>query len=238
MDTVRSLAQQYFGQLAPHPQKNRKLQTEPPILGKKQIQIHAAAQVPALMMGYTVPSAKTVTENVVKTDSMDPYALELIAGILDAGESSRFNERLIRGDRIASTLAVQYNMYSRYQTQLTFYGTPNQTHTVDDLRQGILAELKRLQIEPISETELSRVKTQIIAQKTFERDSVFSQAMEMGLLETIGLGWQAAEYYVERINSVTPEHIQKAATHYLKENNLTEALLIPSESANKSGNKA
>ncbi len=238
MNTVRDLAQKYFGHLTPHPQKIRKLQTEPPILGKKQIQVHAPAQVPALMMGYTVPSAKTVTETAIKTDSMDPYALELIAGILDAGDSSRFNQRLIRGEHIASSLAVQYNMYARYQTQLTFFGTPNQTHTVDDLRKGVLAELARLQNEPIGETELARVKTQIIAQKTFERDSIFSQAMEMGLLETIGLGWQAADHYVERINSVTPEHIQKAAIHYLKENNLTEALLIPSEPADKSGKKA
>lgn len=238
MDTVRPLAQQYFGQLAPHPQKNRKLQTEPPVLGKKQVQVHAPAQVPALMMGYIVPSAKTVTENAVKDDGMDPYVIEIIAGILDAGDSSRFNEHLIRGDHIASSLAVQYNIYSRYQTQLTFYGTPNQTHTVDDLRQGILKELARLQNERVSEAELTRVKTQIIAQKTFERDSIFSQAMEMGLLETIGLGWQAAEKYVDRINSVTPEQVKQVAKHYITDNHLTEALLIPSEPADQSGKKA
>lgn len=238
LDAVRPLAQQYFGHLTPHPQKNRKLQTEPPVLGKKQIHVHAAAKVPAIMLGYTVPSAKTVTEHTDKNNLLDPYALEIIAGILDAGDSSRFNERLIRGGHIASSLAVQYSIYSRYQTQFTLYGTPNQTHTIDDLRKSILTELERLKNERVSDTELNRVKTQIIAQKTFERDSIFSQAMEMGILETIGLGWQAAEHYIERINSITPEQIQTVATHYFKDNNLTEALLIPSESTDKSGKKS
>lgn len=238
MTAVRELAQRYFGKLTPRPQKTRKLQTEPPLLGKKQIKVHAPAQVPAIMMGYTVPSVKTVTEHAAKANDIAPYALELIAALLDAGESSRFNETLIRRNHIASTLAVQYSLYTRYQTQFVLYGTPDQSHTIDDLRKGILTELKRLQDNPVSETELTRVKTQVIAQKTFERDSIFSQAMEMGLLETVGLGWQTADQYVDRINHVTPEDIQKTALKYFTENNLTEALLIPSESADKSGETA
>ena len=51
--------------------------------------------------------------------------------------------------------------------------------------------------------------------------------MELGLLETIGLGWKTAETYVDRINQVTPEQLQKAAQHYFQDNNMTEALLVP-----------
>ncbi len=115
MNNVRTLAQQYFGHLTPHPQKIRKLQTEPPALGKKQIQVYAPAQIPAIIIGFTVPSAKTVTEHFTNDDSMAPYALELIAGILDAGESSRFNERLVRNTHVATSMAVQYTLYSLNQ---------------------------------------------------------------------------------------------------------------------------
>ena len=232
--TVRNLAQRYFGHLTSRPQKIRKSQIEPPILGKKQIEVHAPAQVPSIMIGYTAPSAKTPIEN----DKVDPYALELIAGILDAGESSRFNNNLIRGSHIASSIAVQYNLYSRYQTQFTLYGTPAQSHTIDELKQSIFTELERLQNEQVGVAELSRIKTQVIAQKTFEQDSIFSQAMEIGLLETIGLGWKTSERYAATINSITPEQIQTAAKRYFKEKNCTEALLIPSEKATQSGDKA
>ena len=231
---VRELAQHYFGHLTPHTQKIRKLQPEPPRLGNKQTQVYAPAQVPAILMGYTVPTVKTANVH----DEAEPYALELISGVLDAGNSSRFNEQLVRGKHIASSIVVEYSLYSRYQTQFILYGTPNQLHTVPDLKQAMLDELNRLKNELISDKELNRVKTQVIAQKTFERDSVFTQAMELGVLETLGIGWKTSELYADRINRITPQQLQKTAQRYFKENNLTEALLIPSAPLIQSGEKA
>jgi zinc protease len=238
MDTVRPLAEQYFGQLTPRSQHIRKLQIEPPVLGKKQIQVHAPAQVPALLMGYTVPSAKTVTEHATDDASWAPYALEIIAGILDAGDSSRLNEGLIRNTHVASSVAVQYILYARYQTQFVILTTPDATHSIEELRKGVIAELHRLQTGPLSEAELKRVKTQIIAEKTFERDSIFSQAMEIGLLETVGLGWKTAENYTNQINQITPEQIQKTAERYFTKNNLTETRLIPNQLMDKTGKRS
>lgn len=231
---VLDLAKKYFSHLKPHPLKIRKLQPEPPRLGKKQVRVYAPAQVPSIFLGYTVPTLKAAKPK----DEMEPYALELIAGVLDAGNSSRFNEQLVRGKHIASSIAVEYSLYSRYQTQFILFGTPNQSHTVPELKRAMLDELKRLQQEPISDKELNRVKMQVIAEKTFERDSVFTQAMELGILETIGLGSKTAELYADRINSITPAQLQKTAQRYFKEHNLTEALLMPSVAPIQSGEKA
>lgn len=74
---------------------------------------------------------------------------------------------------------------------------------------------------------MQRVKNQIIAQKTFEKDSIFGQAMELGLLETIGLGWKNTETYTKAINEITPEQIQQVAQRYFQENNMTVAELKP-----------
>ena len=219
---VLKLAQKYFGKLTPRVQHQRKLQPEPPSLGTKQVYIHAPAQIPALMMGYTVPVIKTAPQ-----DDLEPYALEIIASILDAGDSSRFNTQLVRGKHAASSVSAQYNLYARYQTQFILYGTPTQTYTLNALKRDINIELDRLKHELVHDAELNRVKTQIIAQKTFERDSMFSQAMELGLLETIGLGWPISEQYIDRIYQVTPELIQKTAQRYFVANALTEARLIP-----------
>ena len=51
--------------------------------------------------------------------------------------------------------------------------------------------------------------------------------MELGLLETVGLGWQTAETYIERINNVTPEQIQQTARRYFQQDKLTVARLMP-----------
>ncbi|GGI83014.1 M16 family metallopeptidase [Legionella impletisoli] len=222
---VYELAKQYFGHLTPKVLPKRKAQIEPPTLGKKEIIVNAPAQVPMLMLGYTVPTVKSIGD-----DSYEPYALEVIAGILDAGDSGRFSRQLVRGKHLASVTDVIYSIYSRYETQFVLYGTPSQGHSLDDLKAGMLEEIKQLKQKKVPEKELQRIKTQIIAQKVFERDSIFGQAMEIGLLETIGLGWKTAELYIERINRVTPEQIQAVSQKYFLENNLTEAKLIPENS--------
>ncbi|KTC85200.1 M16 family metallopeptidase [Legionella brunensis] len=220
-EKVHQLASQYFGKINKKAHYVRRLQTEPPALGQKSTEVYAPAKLPMLMFGYTVPSVKTAK------NTWEPYALELIAGILDAGDSARFSKNLIRGSHIASGVDVYYNLYSRYQTQFILFGTPSQAHTVNELKSAMVKEIELLKNELVSPAELQRIKTQIIAQKTFEKDSIYGQAMELGLVETIGLGWQTADAYIDRINKITPEQIQEVARHYFRDIAETEALLIP-----------
>ncbi len=218
---VRTLAEKYFGAIPKHPIPERKVQNEPPALGQKIVHIQTAAKLPLLMMGYSVPSVNTAKKEY------EPYALEVIAGILDAGESARFSKNLIRGTHIATGADTYYNPYTRYQTQFIVYGSPSQNHTLTDLQNGILKELDDLKKNPVNEIELQRIKHQIIAQKTFEKDSIFGQASELGLLETIGIGWQKANDYTKAINAITPQQVQETAQHYFQEKNMTTAILEP-----------
>lgn len=218
---VLSLAKQYFGAIPARPAPSRKTPVEPPALGKKSVKIHAPAQLPVIMMGFTVPGITTASK------PWEPYALEVLAGVLDAGDSARFTRELIRADHIASSMGAWYNLYSRYQSQFILYGSPAASHTIADIENALIQQIKRLQKTSVPEAELQRVKNQIIAQKTYEKDSIFSQAMELGLLETVGLGWQKAAIYAEQINQVTPEQIQEVANRYFQENAMTTAELIP-----------
>jgi len=220
---VRNLAEKYFGKIPKQQLEERKPQIEPPLLGKKIVEIHAPAEVPLLMLGFNCPTLKTTTLKNIHA----PYALELIAGILAAGDSGRVNTQLVHGKKVASSIDVYYNLFARYQTEFIIYGSPSESHKPAELKDGILAEIKKLQDELVSDTELKRIKTQIIAQKTFEKDSVFGKALEIGLLETVGLGWQTKDKYVKQINAVNAEEIQQVAKLYFNENNMTEALLIP-----------
>ena len=220
-EQVRALAEHYFGSIAKRTLLGRKQEKEPPAIGKKSVTIHAPAKLPLLLIGYTVPSVNTAKK------AWEPYALELIAGILDGGEGARFAKNLIRGNHVATGADAYYNMYSRYQTQFMMYGAPNQNHQIKDFRKALLAELDDLKKTPVSVQELQRVKNQIIAQKTFEKDSIFSQAMELGLLETVGIGWKNIDNYPKAINQITPEQIQQTAQRYFQEDSMTEAELIP-----------
>ncbi|MDR3504493.1 MAG: pitrilysin family protein [Legionella sp.] len=224
-EQVRALAQQYFAALPQRKIPSRKPQQEPPALGKKAIQVQSTAKLPLVMIGYSVPGVKTAKA------AYEPYALEIIAGIMDAGEGARFAKNLIRGQHIATGASTYYNLYTRYQTQFIVYGAPSQNQNVHVLEKGLVEQLDDLKKNRVSDKELQRIKNQIIAQKTYEKDSIFSQAMELGLLETVGLGWNKANEYTQAINAVTAEQIQQTAQHYFQDNNMTVAKLEPQTTA-------
>ena len=224
---VYDLANQYFGAIKPKQQILRKDQLEPPHLGSTEVDVHAPAQIPNLMFGYIVPSVKANDT----AHPRDPYVLEVIAGILDAGDSGRLNQRLIQTQHLASNAAVSYNLYTRYQTEFIVLLTPAQGKNIEQLNTGALEEIVRLQKEPVPIDELLRVKTQIIAQKTFEKDSIFSQAMELGILDTIGLPEETAQKYIPEIKAVTPDEIMDVAKRYFNNYQMTEVHLLPKKAA-------
>jgi len=90
----------------------------------------------------------------------------------------------------------------------------------------------------VTEAELARVKAQVVANAVYERDSVFYQAMQIGMLDTIGLDWKLSDAYVENVNKVTAEQIMLVANKYLVNDGLTEAELIPQALDGKTMNKS
>jgi zinc protease len=221
--SVYRLAKQYFGPLKNGSPRTYKPQIEPPPLGKKTVEVHGRAQIPLFMRGYTVPSVKSALSD----QTLTPYVLEVIAGILDAGESGRLQKHIVREKQCASSIGVQYNLYTRYDTQFILYAAPSQQCTLKTLEQNIQQEINQLKTSTITEAELKRVKTQLIAQKTFERDSIFGQAMELGILETIGLDWSIINTYEAHLQQVTSKDIQAIATLFFQEARQTDAHLIP-----------
>ena len=108
-----------------------------------------------------------------------------------------------------------------------FDGIPAKGHTLEELEAAIRDEIKRVQTELVSEDELERIRAQIIAEQVYELDSVYYQALQIGLLETIGLGWQMMDEYVKQLNAVTPEQVMAVAKKYLQEDYLTVTILEP-----------
>ena len=95
------------------------------------------------------------------------------------------------------------------------------------LEAALRAELERLKSEGVQPAELERVITQLVAGKVYERDSIMAQAMRIGSMEALGLGWRLADEEVERIRAVTPDQVQAVARKYLDDKRLTVAVLDP-----------
>ena len=220
-DAVYNLAQQYFGPLKPEVTATLKPQIEVTQKGTRSIKLKAPAELPYLMMGWKVP--------VVKTTAIgwEPYALEVLAGIVDGGDSARFSRELVRGDEVAASVGAGYGLFSRLDEVFVVAGTPVQGKTITDLKAAVIAQFEQLKQQEVTDSELARVKAQVVANDVYERDSVFYQAMQIGMLDTIGLDWKLSDAYVENVNKVTAEQIMLVANKYFVDDGLTEAELIP-----------
>ena len=220
-DEVFALAKQHFGTIQPGKVPAIKPRVEPAQTGERRIIVRKPAKLPYMIMGYKVPVLKTAEEE------WEVYALEMLAGVLSGSDSSRFPKRLVRGQQIAAGVDVGYNPYSMYGELFVIDATPIGKHSLAEIEKAIHEQLEIVKSEKVSETELDRIKAQVVAGKVFEKDSVFYQAMQMGTLETVGLGWQRMDEYSEKIKQVTPEQIQQVAKKYLVKDHLTVAILDP-----------
>ncbi len=220
-DAVYELAKTYFGPLQAEKIGAVKPQPEVPQRGKRTIEVKAAAQLPFFMMGWKTPTVVTAEE------AWEPYALEVLSGILDGGDTARFSKKLVRGQEIAAGLSAGYGLYSRLTDLFIIAGTPAKSTTVEQLKQAINQEIELLKTELVSDAELNRIKAQVIAGDVYQRDSLFYQAMKIGMLDTVGLDWRLADQYVEKINAVTAEQIKQVANTYFIDDSLTVGELIP-----------
>jgi zinc protease len=222
-EAVFALAKQHFGPLQPESIPSPKPRTEPEQLGAKSLRVAAPAKEPYLLFGYKTPALHDLNAE----QAWQAYALEMLTSVLDGGASARFSRHLVRGQQLAADVDASYSAFSRLSGMLLFDATPAKGHSIEEVEQAMLAELERLRTEPVSEAELERIRTQLIAGKIYEQDSVFYQAMLLGQLETVGLGWELADTYVEQLAAVTPEQIQAVARRYIRAENRTRAVLDP-----------
>jgi len=220
---VFTLAEKYYGVIPQREVATLKPRIEPKQVGERRVEVKAVAKLPYIILGYKVPSLNTIE------DKREAYALNVLAGILDGGRSSRLSKNLVRGQEIAASAGAGYSLYSARNNMFLFDGTPNANKTLAELEQAIANEIQKLKNELVSERELKRVKAQVVASEIYQQDSIQRQAYIIGSLETVGLGWETMNSYAENVQAVTAEDIQAVANKYFINDHKTVAYLTPLE---------
>ena len=90
-----------------------------------------------------------------------------------------------------------------------------------------MAEIEKIKKDGVTQEELDRVKSAVIAADVYERDSMFYQGMQIGQLETMDYDWRLLDAYSEKLKAVTSAQIQAVAKKYLVEGNMIVTTLDP-----------
>ena len=218
---VFALAKQYYGKIRPAVLPVRKPQVEPEQTGIKRIDVKAPANTPYLLMGYHAPEIRDAAKD------WEPYALDVLAGVLDGNPAARLDKALTRDNPVAVSVDASYDDTGRGPGMFVIDATPSQGKTAAEVEAAIRAQLEKVVREGVTEEELKRVKAQVTASHVFQRDSMFYQAMQIGQLESVGLSYEDIDVMLKKINEVTADQVRQVAGKYFTDDNLTVAVLVP-----------
>ena len=170
----------------------------------------------------TDPARLTFAFPITGLTDPDTPVLDLTAAILSGGRSARFPLELRDKGLVLGAWAYAY---TPKDPGLFILGATTTQDKIETAARSILAQIARLQTEPVSMEELNLARDQIINDKIFSRETVQGQANEIGYLAlTLGdLGFN--DTYYSRLQSVGPGDIQDLAQRVFRPERATVGFL-------------
>jgi len=167
-----------------------------------------------------------IAYKAVAGNTPDFYALQVLAAILENGQSSRLYQKLVKEKEMVTSVGG-FMDEKRGVGALYTNATLRPGVKTDDVESAIYAEIDRLKKEPIADWELQKAKN------TTRRNVV--NGLQSSLLRAITIG-QYATYYndpnlintrLDKVAAVTKEDVQRVANKYLLDTNRTVVITMP-----------
>ena len=219
--------QRYFGGIDPSPHVPEVRTVEPEPQGERRITVNRPAPNRVMMMVFLAPPASH--EDVAVMTVLDailsggkPFSFAGAGGTI--GRSSRFYRRFVSTGLAAgagSSFPLSIDPYL-----FSISATLNPETDQAEFERQIDEELERLREEPCSDAELNRAIRQLQAQWAYGQESVTSQAYWLGSLAVTAPD-RNPDTFIDEIEAVTAEDIQRAAHTYLTPQRRTLGWLIP-----------
>jgi len=187
---------------------------EPEQTGQRRVTVKQDGQLGAVLMAYKSPPA---------VDS-DSDALDVLARILASGKSSRLFRRCTDQGLTSDVFGINFRLRDPGLFSVFGYLAPDASH--DAVEAAIEEEIQRVQDDGVTQEELERARNQLRAQIAFDRDGPMKVASQLN--EAIAAGdWKLYTKYLDRLEQVTVEDVQRVAQTYLTSDTSTVGRYVP-----------
>ena len=151
------------------------------------------------------------------TDNKKDFAtLQVIDSLLGSGMSSRLFKDLRERQGLAYQLGSGYSAHALRGSFMLYIGT--KTSTLEQAKEGLFAEIKRLKTEYVGDKELKDAKEKLIGNYIIGLETNLDKASALGGYEALGVGYEFDSQYQELINSVKDTDILEVANKYFNDN--------------------
>ena len=227
---AKKLVETYMGDIPSQPQPKHPDLSEPAeVKPRTEVYKDPLAQVPAVIVGFPGPERR----------SPDFYALSMLDILLTGGDSSRFQQNLVKGKQSVVQYeanlgwpfasANDYKAPGHWATFLLHNPAFKGSQIVDQVQ----AELAKIQKDGVDAKELDRVKTYFRAAEIAQLQSSLARARRLGQYELIDGNPDFINTEMASFLAVTADQMQAVARKYLVAERRFVLTIVPSPTAEK-----
>ncbi len=219
---ARALAEETYGKVPRHGATGGprvRAQEPPPVAVRSLTLADARVEMPTLQREYLVPSFATGKRGEFE-------ALEVLAHILGNGSNSRLYRALAVEKQVAVVAEAWYDSNALDMSKFGIYGSPRPGTTLPQLETEIDAVVAQLIDKGVTEEELERTKTRLIADAVYAQDNQASMARWYGAALTTGGSVNDVRHWPDRIRAVTADQVRDVARQWLDKRRSVTGYLI------------
>jgi zinc protease len=223
---VEALAARTYGKIPARAQApSRRRPQEPPPRAVRMVTLaDEKVEQPSHERIFVVPSYTTAAPG-------EAEALDVLAHMLGGGPASVLYETLVDEEKLAVSVGAYYMGSALDDTRFYIFATPAEGVELKDLDIALDRVLAKFIETKISEEDLRRAKTRMIADAVYARDSQVSLARWYGEALATGLAVKDVADWPDRIEAVTGAAITEAARKWLDKKRSVTGFLLPKETA-------
>ncbi|OGP74293.1 MAG: hypothetical protein A2V86_09065 [Deltaproteobacteria bacterium RBG_16_49_23] len=175
---------------------------------------------------------ETYLQMTVPISSMtheDTPGLDVLAQILGGGETSRLVQKVKLERGLVHSISA--SSYTPKDPGLFFIEATLSAENLEKAVEEILKEIYRLIQEGVTAEELYRVRVNVESSLVYDRQTVQGQARKLGYYEAVTGDLHFEKQYLQRINLLQNEDIQRVGEKYFKPSRWNLSILGPREKA-------
>lgn len=206
-EEVETLAEKWFG---PIPRRNilkKEIPQEPKQTEARKETVQRPVPVNAIYQAF----------HMCGRNHDDYYATDLISDILSNGKSSRMNQKLVKEQKLFSSISA-YITGDMDPGLFIVNGNLNPGVTFEQAETAIRQELDLLIQHTIDENELTKVKNKVEANLVYSEINILNKAMNLAYFEHLGDA-SIINQETQKYQQVTPVDIQRVARNIFQNNN-------------------
>jgi len=216
--SAEKIHQQLADYFKDYPEKSLKpvfVPEEPPQLGRRDVHNEFATELSRLALAWHIP----------EITHPDLPALDLLAGILGEGRSSRLYRRV--REQTGFAFSVSAFSYTPGDPGLFGVDATADPEKRDDVQKLILEIIDEIKQAGVTSDELIKAKKMSLAHHLDALTTMRGQASDIGSNWLLTRNLNFSRDYLTAVQKVTQDDIRRVAAKYLVDQNLTVASLNP-----------